>query len=44
MQTTDYQTPKMQILTFEKEDVIKTSEGNVTQDDKSFDKGVKDFF
>lgn len=43
MQTMDYQTPSLWILTFEQEDVITTS-GGTTHEDKAFDKGVEDFF
>ena len=43
MQTMDYQTPRLWILTFEQEDVITTS-GGTTQEEKGFDKGVEDFF
>ena len=42
MQTMDYQTPELWVLTFEQEDVIKTS--GAMQDEKIFDKGVEDFF
>ncbi|MBQ8395267.1 MAG: hypothetical protein IJX49_06815 [Clostridia bacterium] len=45
MQTTAYQPPKLWILTFEKEDVIRTSDiFTPNEDEKLFDKGVEDFF
>ncbi len=42
MKAMEYQTPKLQILLLESEDVITTSD--LANESKVFDKGVEDFF